>query len=857
MAKKLVIVESPTKAKTISKYLGKEYIVTSSYGHVRDLPNKAKEIPEKYKKQKWSRLGVNVEKDFAPLYIVPPTKKKQIKELKAMMKEADEIYLATDEDREGEAISWHLLEILKPKIPVKRMVFHEITKEAINAALNSPREVDMNLVKAQETRRIIDRLFGYTLSPLLWKKMAPRLSAGRVQSVALRLLVERERERIAFRSAKYWDLKGTFKKNKTEFDAVINSYAGKKVVGSKDFEATTGKLANEDKVYFIDEAKAKELSSKLKTEQATVLKVESKPYSSKPYPPFVTSTLQQEGSRKLRYSARRTMQIAQTLYENGFITYMRTDSTTLSAEAVAGARKLIENDFGKEFLPASPRTYKTKVKNAQEAHEAIRPSGSDFATVEAVKKAVGAEAARLYELIWKRTLASQMNDAKGQRQSLEIKVEDAIFKASGKTITFAGFLRAYVEGSDDPEAELADQEKILPNLKESENIDTVEIQELSHETQAPPRFTEGSLIKELEKRGIGRPSTWASIVDLVLSRNYAFKKGTALVPGFMAMAIIGFLEEYFTNLVDYSFTAGLEDDLDAISRGEANNIEYLKAFYFGEKKNPGILPLVEKGEETIDPRDVCGLEIARDENDILLEVRIGKYGPFLRKADVNAAIPDRLSPDELNLEKATELIEIAEKGPESLGDDPETKMPVYLKTGRFGPYIQLGDKSEEQEKPKMASLLSTMNPTDVTLKDALGLLSLPRNLGKHPETDEDIMAANGRYGPYIQSGKETRSIDLDVSSPVTISFKEAVALLKEPKRRAKRGTSKTLIKELGNHPVSEKKMQIKTGRFGPYVTDGTINASIPKGMTPEEVEVDDAVNLLEARAAKIAAQENA
>lgn len=851
MGKKLVIVESPTKAKTITKFLGKDFEVTSSYGHIRDLPKSAKEIPASVKKEPWSRLGINIDNDFEPLYITPTDKKKRIKELKDLLKKCDEILLATDEDREGESISWHLLEVLKPKVPVKRMVFHEITKSAIAESLANPREVDMDLVKAQETRRLVDRLYGYTVSPLLWKKMAPRLSAGRVQSVALRLLVERERERIAFRSADYWDLKANFKKGAAEFEAELAKYKGKKVASGKDFEGTTGKLLKPDEVCLLLKKEAAELAKKLKIEKAIVSEVKSTPYTSKPYPPFVTSTLQQEGNRKFRYSAQRTMQIAQRLYENGFITYMRTDSTTLSKEGLDAARSLIQSEFGKEYLPDKPREYKTKVKNAQEAHEAIRPAGSSYASVAEVRKSLGEEEARLYELIWKRTLACQMKDAEGTRQSVSVELGEAEFRASGRTIQFPGFLRAYVEGSDDPEAELADQEKILPELKTQESLETKALETLEHKTQAPPRYTEGSLIKELEKRGIGRPSTWASVVNLVLSRDYAFKKGTALVPTFLAQALIGLLENYFTNLVSYTFTAKLEDDLDAISRGEDESLNYLKTFYFGNG-HPGVKALVDDGLEKIDPRIVCGLPISGVSEGETLEVRIGRYGPFLSDGENRASLPENLAPDELTAEKAKEILEIAAKGPESLGIEEESGLPVYLKTGRYGPYVQLGDKTEENLKPKMASLLSNMIPDEVDFKTAVALLSLPRNLGVRSETNEEVIAANGRFGPYIKSGTDTRSINLDELSPLTITLEQAIELLKQPKKN-RRGTvtKSAILKDLGEHPISKLKLQIKNGRYGPYVTDGKLNASIPKGQKPEDVTTDDAVNLLEARAAKV------
>ena len=847
MAKKLVIVESPTKAKTIAKFLGKDFEVTSSYGHIRDLPSSAKEIPAKVKKEPWSRLGINVDKDFKPLYVISADKKKKIKELKNLLKDCDELYLSTDEDREGESISWHLLEVLKPKITVKRMAFHEITKSAITEALNNSRDVDMNLVKAQETRRLVDRLYGYSISPLLWKKMAPRLSAGRVQSVALRLIVQRERERISFVSAVYWDLKAKYAKDKQEFNAEMIAFKDKKIAIGKDFDPKTGKLKN-DKVHLLDAAAAKELKKQLDSTEAVVKEIQNKPYATKPPAPFVTSSLQQEASRKLRYTAQRTMGIAQRLYENGFITYMRTDSTTLSKEALEGARKFIASDFGKEFLPDQPRIYKTKVKNAQEAHEAIRPAGQDFADVETVKKTIDEDAARLYDLIWKRTLACQMKDAKGMRQTVQITHGDATFRASGKTIEFPGFLRAYVEGSDDPAAELADQENILPKMSEKDTLGCNSLEALEHNTQPPARYTEGSLIKELETRGIGRPSTWASVVNLILSKNYVFKKGTALVPSFLSQALVGLLEDYFTNLVDYSFTAKLEDDLDAISRGEADSLEYLNNFYFGNG-HPGVKTLVESGEENIDPRIVNGLKIGENEKGETVEVRIGRYGPFISDGEIRASLPERLAPYSLDMEMAKEMLAIAAKGPESLGKDPKTGLDVFIRNGRYGPYLQLGEKTDDNKKPEMAGFLANQNPEEVTLEMALKLFELPRNLGPHPDTKEDIFAMNGPHGPYLKSGTDTRPIDLEQMSPLTITLKEALELYSQPRKRRRAGSAN--IKEVGEHPISKKKVVVKNGRFGPYVTDGKINASIPKGMMPEEVTMDDAVNLLEARAAKM------
>ncbi len=856
MPKYLAIVESPTKAKTIGKFLGKDFTVLASYGHVRDLPTNAAEIPAEVKKEKWARLGVNVDKDFEVLYIIPNEKKDRIKELKSNLKEADELLLATDEDREGESISWHLLEVLKPKIPVKRLVFHEITKEAIQHALETARDVDENLVKAQETRRIVDRLFGYSVSPVLWKKMAPRLSAGRVQSVAMRLLVERERERIKFKSASYWDLKALLKttNDPQNFEADLTHVDGKRVASGKDFDPDTGNLKASDDIILISKERANKLRDSLKLKTPVVGEVEEKPYVQKPSAPFTTSTLQQDANRRLGYSVKRTMGLAQQLYENGFITYMRTDSTTLSQEALEGAQKVIRSDFGPEFLSDEVRTYATKVKNAQEAHEAIRPAGADFTHPDIVKARLGPDATRLYELIWKRTLASQMKDANGTRITVRIDIGEAQFRASGKTIAFPGFLRAYVEGSDDPDQQLADQEKVLPKMAKGEKLQIEKLEDLEHQTQPPARYTEGSLIKELERRGIGRPSTWATIVDVVLSRTYAFKKGSALVPSFVAMAVTAMLEQYFPRLVDYDFTARLEEDLDNIAAGQADNLKYLKGFYHGNG-HAGLKELVTSGEEKIDPRIVCGSAIGTMADGKPVEVRIGKFGPFLSDGERRASIPDGVCPDEMNVEKAAKLLEDAARGPKSIGTDPVSGKPVYVKSGRFGPYLQLGDVVEGEDKPKMASLLAGMLPETVELETALKLLSMPKSLGKHPTLGEEIIASNGKFGPYIKCGAETRSIPADEFSLLTLTFEQAVELLSRPRtRRGQTVTKAAPLRELGKHPVTDLPLVIKSGKFGPYVTDGTINASLPRGVDIQSLAMDEAVNLLEARAAKIAAE---
>ncbi|RMD87709.1 MAG: type I DNA topoisomerase, partial [Candidatus Dadabacteria bacterium] len=822
MAKNLVIVESPTKAKTITKFLGKNYTVMASYGHVRDLPNKASEIPAKVKKEKWSRIGVNIEKGFEALYIIPPDKKKVVKKLKQEVNSAATLLLATDEDREGESISWHLLEVLKPKIETKRLVFHEITKEAIQNSLKTARDIDMRLVQAQETRRIIDRLFGYTVSPLLWKKMAPRLSAGRVQSVAMKLLVEREKERMRFKKAIYWDIKGTFKDptSGSSFQATLVKLNGRKVASGSDFDPTTGKQKPHSKAIVLDEPETKELVSRLSSGNFEVSSVVKKPYTARPSAPFVTSTLQQEANKRFKFSVRRTMAIAQQLYENGFITYMRTDSTSLSSEGLNGAKEAILKAFGKDYLAPTERRYETKVKNAQEAHEAIRPAGAHFTPPEEVKEKMGVEAYKIYELIWKRTVASQMKDAKGTRVVVALEKNGAVFRASGKTITFEGFMKAY--STDDASAEKGEEESFLPPLEEGQSVHVSEMIPVEHTTQPPARYTEGSLIRELEKRGIGRPSTWATIVDVVLSRQYAFKKGSALVPSFVAMAVTSLLERYFTQYVDYEFTARLEDALDLIATGKANGTEYLNDFYFGNG-HPGLKQLIEQGEENIDPRDVCGIALTDNGDTSGIEVRIGRYGPYITDGKTSVAVPDMLAPEDLTVAKAKELLKEAAKGPTILGKDPDTGKPVYLKKGRFGPYVQLGDLEEgASEKPKMSSLIEGMDPNEVTLEVALKLLSLPYALGTDPKTGQEVILSNGRYGPYVTCGSESRSIPLEEFSPLEITLEQALDLLSRPKRRRRRGSS--TLKELGEHPATERKLLLKTGRYGPYVTDGEINA---------------------------------
>ena len=845
-----MIVESPAKARTISKYLGPGFQVEASIGHVRDLPHGAKEVPEKYKGESWARLGVNVDDGFAPVYVVPESKKKQVTKLKNALKDATDLYLATDEDREGEAISWHLCEILRPKVPVHRLVFHEITKEAITSSLESPRDIDDGLVRAQETRRILDRLYGYEVSPLLWRKVRPGLSAGRVQSVAVRLIVQRERERRAFRSATYWDLTAQFATERGgSFAANLVSVDNRKLPSGKDFDPNTGQLKNPD-LMLLDERAARELAERLKTSEFRVIKVEEKPFQRRPSPPFTTSTMQQEANRKLGFTARRTMSVAQSLYENGIITYMRTDSTNLARVAVDAARDLVKSEYGPDYLPEQPRLYKSKVKNAQEAHEAIRPAGHPFQLPDSLRGRLSSDEYRLFEMIWKRTIASQMENARGRTLSVTIEGGGCIFQATGSSIDFPGFFRAYVEGSDDPEAVLADRERLLPAMAEKDRLNVQEIESESHTTQPPARYTEASLTRALEERGIGRPSTYASIIETIQQREYVFKRGTALVPTWMAFSVCILLEEHLPRLVDYAFTAQMEDDLDAISRGEAQHQSYLQRFYYGNGHS-GLKQLLDNKVEEIDARLVSRFAIGQApdvdglEQDVF--VRVGRYGPFLEHGDRRASLRDEMPPDELTLELALELLDKAQAGEEPLGLCPETNKPVYLKEGRFGPYVQLGAPDDDEKKN--ASLLKDMTPEDITLEVALKLLSLPRHLGDHPELKSAVVAHNGRYGPYIKCDKETRSLPADLS-PLDVTFEKALELLSQPKQRRGRGTPREPLKTFEASPVTGEPIRLLDGRFGPYVTDGTTNASVPKGNEAESVTFDLAVQWLADRAAR-------
>ncbi|ETK35268.1 type I DNA topoisomerase [Microbispora sp. ATCC PTA-5024] len=852
---RLVIVESPAKAKTIAGYLGRGYIVESSIGHIRDLPEKAEDIPEKYKSEAWARLGVNVDHEFEPLYVVNPDKKSQVSKLKQLLKEADELYLATDEDREGEAIAWHLREVLKPKIPVHRMVFHEITPHAIRDAVSNPRDLNLRLVDAQETRRILDRLYGYEVSPVLWKKVKPRLSAGRVQSVATRLVVERERERLAFTAANYWDLQALFDTGRDAddprtFTATLTGVDGRRVAQGRDF-ASTGRLKGSD-VLHLDEAAASALAARLHGASYAVRSVERRPYTRKPYAPFRTTTLQQEASRKLGFSAKYTMQVAQRLYENGFITYMRTDSITLSETAVAAARGQAIKLYGSAYVPDKPRVYTSKVKNAQEAHEAIRPSGEEFRTPG--ETGLSGDSFRLYELIWQRTVASQMKDAVGE--SVSVKVEGASsageraeFTATGRTITFYGFLKAYVEGADDPSTDRDDSEKRLPALSEGDRLTAAELTALGHSTKPPARYTEASLVKELEDREIGRPSTYASIIGTILDRGYVFKKGTALVPSFLAFAVVNLLEQHFGNLVDYDFTADMEKVLDDIANDRAERVPELRRFYYGDDGDEGLKEMVtDLGE--IDAREISSFPIKGTD----IVIRVGRYGPYLDRDGARVNVPEDMAPDELTAEKAEELFS-RPSGDRELGVDPATGRTIVAKDGRFGPYVteilpeepapadgKRRTKKADAVKPRTSSLFKTMTLDTVTLDQALKLLQLPRVVGAID--GEEVTAQNGRFGPYIKKGTDSRSLASE-DDLLTVTIEQAKELFAQPKTRGRgRAAAAPPLRELGEDPNSKKPVVVKEGRFGPYVTDGETNASLRKGDTVEDITLERAAELL-------------
>lgn len=928
--KRLVIVESATKAKKIAPYLGSDYIVEASVGHIRDLPRGAADVPAKYKKQPWARLGVNTEDNFAPLYVVNPDKKKKVADLKSKLKSVDELYLATDPDREGEAIAWHLLEVLKPKVPVKRMVFNEITKPAILAAAENTRELDENLVDAQETRRILDRLYGYEVSPVLWKKVMPRLSAGRVQSVATRVIVERERERMAFVSASYWDVVAEFGVEKPKsgepksFQGRLSAVDGTRVASGRDFD-DAGKLKHD--VVVVDKDKANALVEGLEGQPMQVASVDEKPYTRRPYAPFMTSTLQQEAGRKLHFTSERTMRIAQRLYENGHITYMRTDSTSLSQQGLQAAREQALNLYGKEYVSPSPRTYDRKVKNSQEAHEAIRPAGEHFATPQELKSQLDAEEYRLYELIWQRTVASQMADAKGTSMKVTIagQATDGTaveFAATGRTITFQGFLRAYVETSRlaDGRDVADDAEKHLPQLSKGDVLGVKDMAAEEHATNPPARYTEASLVKKMEDLGIGRPSTYASIIKTIQDRGYVYSRGNALVPSWVAFAVVGLLENSFGALVDYDFTSSMEDELDDIAAGNEQGSAWLSGFYFGDAsasdataesiaRQGGLKALVGDNLESIDARTVNSLKLFDDAQHRPIVVRVGRYGPYIERVVgeehgepvyQRANLPENTTPDELTLELAEKLFATPQSGRE-LGINPENGRMIVAKEGRFGPYVTelLGDDEtekaanqaekivaeeraaedaerkaagkraknwetktaiaakekrinqlvEEQLKPKTASLFSSMEPATVTLEEALKLMSLPREVGVDPADGKTITAQNGRYGPYLKKGTDSRSLGSE-SQIFDITLEEACRIYAEPKRRGRAASSPSVIKQLGDNDVSGKPMSVRDGRFGPYVTDGETNASLRRGDDPTAITEARANELLSERRAK-------
>ncbi len=861
-ATSLVIVESPAKARTIAGFLGRDYVVESSIGHIRDLPRNASDVPAAYKKAPWARLGVDVDNGFKPLYVVDADKKAHIQKLKGLLAEAKELFLATDEDREGESIAWHLLEVLKPKVPVKRMVFHEITRPAIKKAIESPREVDRRLVDAQEARRILDRLYGYEVSPVLWKKVMPKLSAGRVQSVATRIIVEREKQRMAFVKAGYWSLDASFESDKIGFSAGLVSITGARVASSKDFD-DSGKLGKAD-LLVLDEARARALGDALLGQKLSVTSVERKPNRRSPSAPFMTSTLQQEASRKLRFAAQRTMRSAQRLYESGFITYMRTDSTQLSTAAVESARALIQKMYGAEYLPKEPRVYAKKVKNAQEAHEAIRPAGDTFRHPDEVAREVGVDEAKLYELIWMRTIASQMNDAQGESVAVKIagktqKGEEVELSASGHTIVFPGFLRAYVEGSDDPSAELESRERPLPRLEEGQALTVLGVDPKSHETQPPARFTEASLVQKLEELGVGRPSTYAAIIGTIVDRGYVWKKGAALVPSFRAFAVIQLLMKHFDALVDYAFTAKMEDDLDAIAGGTQESGPWLERFYFGDegrkKEKPadkkrggiqtlGLKSLVADRLEEIDARAINSFSLGNDAAGQEITLRVGKFGPYLTRGEEKASVPDDLPPDELTVDKACELL-AAPSSDRSLGADPDTGLPVYVRAGRFGTYVQLGDAGDGAEKPKTASILRSMSAESLTLEEALKMLSLPRVVGEHPEKKAPITAQIGRYGAYVTCDGDSRSLERE-EQVFTLTVDEALALFAQPKTRQRKAAAEPL-KAFPEDAVSKKPIKVMQGRFGLYVTDGETNASLRREDALETLTHERAMELLQMR----------
>jgi len=854
---KLVIVESPAKARKIGSFLGDEYVVEASVGHIRDLPQRAADIPKEFKKFAWAKEGVNIEEEFAPLYVINPDKKSKVAELKELMKDADELILATDEDREGEAIAWHLIEVLRPKIPVRRMVFHEITKDAIQKAAKETRDLDYRLVDAQETRRVLDRLYGYRLSPVLWKKVMPRISAGRVQSVATRLIVERERERMAFISSGWWDLAAACVPG---FSARLLSLDGKRVAATNDFDANGGiKEKSATNILLLDEAAARELVQSLNGQSLVVKSLEESPRTERPKAPFTTSTMQQDAGSRLGWGAQLTMRIAQRLYENGYITYMRTDSVTLSSSSIAAARSSAQALYGKEFVPATPRVYEGKTKNAQEAHEAIRPAGESFRTPGELAPELSRDEFALYDLIWKRTIASQMSDAKKQQMRVDFDVKtktgnDAIFRANGSVVVFAGFLAAY-EDIVEEKADIEETDRRLPAMSVGEKIEVSEYSCEGHETKPPARYTEPTLVKKLEELGIGRPSTFASIMQTIQDRGYVAKRGRALVPTFLAFSVTGLLEQHFTKLIDYEFTASMEEDLDRIANGEEERVAWLTKFFYGTDNNPGLADLsADLG--AIDAQAINTMKMGED-----IEIRVGRFGAYLQQGQGDdrkfANIPEQMAPDELTLPVAIELL-AKPSGERKLGTDPETGLEVIAKSGRFGAYItevfpeeiveegaKKKRKKKDAPKPKTASLLSTMSLDTVDLSDALRLLSLPRSLGSYQ--DEIITVQNGRYGPYMKHGADSRTLTSE-DQLFSIGLEEAIEIYKQPKVR-RRGVAKPPLKELGKDPQTEREVIVKDGRFGVYVTDGETNATLRRGDAVELLTLERALELLAGRRA--------
>jgi DNA topoisomerase-1 len=874
----LVIVESPTKATKIAGYLGSGYVVEASVGHIRDLPRNAADVPAEHKGAAWARLGVDVDNSFEPLYVISPDRRQQVSRLRQLVKEASEVYLATDEDREGEAIAWHLVDTLKPRVPVRRMVFHEITPEAIARAVANPRELDTALVDAQETRRILDRLYGYEVSPVLWKKVLPKLSAGRVQSVATRIVVERERERMAFHAAGYWSLEGTFAVPKpgavtdegepTTVKARLVSVDDSRVATGRDFDASTGRVSGD--VVHLDEAGARGLAARLEGRQVSVTRVDEKPYRRRPYAPFTTSTLQMDAGRKLSWSSAQTMRVAQRLYENGHITYMRTDSSNLSDEAINAARQQARELYGDAFVPAEARRYKSKAKGAQEAHEAIRPAGDNFRTPGQLAAQLGRDEFRLYELIWQRTVASQMADAVGQTVSIRLAGrsstdESVEFTASGRTITFPGFLKAYVESRDegngptgDDDSGSDDAERRLPRLERGQQLDTRELEPKGHTTTPPSRYTEPSLVARLEELGIGRPSTYASIMQTIQDRGYVWKKGSALVPTFIAFAVINLLEQHFAQLVDYDFTASLEGELDEIAGGTLQRVDWLTDFYFGGEgrhaggiaQSGGLKQVVGQRLEEIDARGINSIPLrATGPGGEPIIVRVGRYGPYIQSGGDDGprvSVPEDLAPDELTAEKVAELLD-APSSDRELGTDPESGQTIVVKAGRYGPYVTTLVPEGSKEAPRTASLFASMTPETLTLDDALKLLTLPRSVGAAPD-GEEIQALNGRYGPYLKKGTDSRSLPSE-DALFTTTLDEALAIFAQPKQRG-RAAAAAPLKELGNDPVSEGAVTVREGRFGPYVTDGTTNASLRKGDEIETITLERAAELLADRRAR-------